>query len=74
MKLKVGVLYGGKSAEHDVSIKSAKNIVNAMDRNKYDIHLIKISKDGTWYWQKKIQSFLLKERLKTILKYYQIKI
>lgn len=52
MKLKVGVLYGGKSAEHDVSIKSAKNIVNAMDRNKYDIHLIKISKDGTWYWQK----------------------
>ena len=52
MKLKVGVLYGGKYAEHDVSIKSAKNIVNAMDRNKYDIHLIKISKDGTWYWQK----------------------
>lgn len=56
MKLKVGVLYGGKSAEHDVSIKSAKNIVNAMDRNKYDIQLIKISKDGNWYWQKNIET------------------
>ena len=52
MKLKVGVLYGGKSAEHDVSIASAKNIVQAMDKNKYDIQLIKISKKGIWYWQK----------------------
>ena len=52
MKLKVGVLYGGKSAEHDVSIASAKNIVRAMDKNKYDIQLIKISKQGGWYWQK----------------------
>ncbi|MFK7950249.1 MAG: D-alanine--D-alanine ligase family protein [Saprospiraceae bacterium] len=56
MKLKVGVLYGGKSAEHDVSIASAKNIVNAMDREKYDIQLIKISKDGVWYWQKGVQN------------------
>lgn len=55
-KLKVGVLYGGKSAEHDVSIKSATNIVNAMDRNKYDIQLIKISKDGIWYWQKNAET------------------
>lgn len=56
MKLKVGVLYGGKSAEHDVSIKSATNIVNAMDREKYDIQLIKISKDGIWYWQKNTET------------------
>lgn len=51
MKTKVGIIYGGKSAEHDVSIKSATNIVNAMDRSKYDIQLIKISKTGVWYWQ-----------------------
>lgn len=51
-KLKVGVLYGGKSTEHDVSIASAKNIVNAMDRNKYDIQLVKVDRNGVWYWQK----------------------
>ena len=56
MKLKVGVLYGGKSAEHEVSIASAKNIVNAMDREKYDIQLIKISKEGIWYWQKGVEN------------------
>lgn len=45
-KLKIGVLFGGKSAEHEVSIASAKNIINALDKNKYQITPIKISKDG----------------------------
>jgi D-alanine-D-alanine ligase and related ATP-grasp enzymes len=47
-KLKLAVIYGGQSTEHDISIKSATSIVNALDRSKYEISLIKIDKDGTW--------------------------
>ncbi|MFA6301002.1 MAG: D-alanine--D-alanine ligase family protein [Candidatus Paceibacterota bacterium] len=45
-KLKIGVLFGGKSAEHEVSINSARNIIKALDKNKYQIVSIKINKDG----------------------------
>lgn len=45
-KLKIGVLFGGKSAEHDVSLVSAKNIINALDKKKYKITPIKIDKKG----------------------------
>ncbi len=47
-KLKVGILFGGKSAEHEVSLQSAKNVADAIDRNKYDIALIGINKSGEW--------------------------
>ncbi len=47
-KLKIGVLFGGKSAEHDVSLVSAKNVINALDKTKYDIVPIGISKEGKW--------------------------
>ncbi len=45
-KLKIGVLFGGKSAEHEVSIKSARNVINALDKTKYQVTPIKINKDG----------------------------
>ena len=45
-KLKIGVLFGGKSAEHEVSIKSANNVIKALDKNKYKITSKKINKDG----------------------------
>lgn len=45
-KLKIGILFGGKSAEHDVSLVSAKNIIKALDKNKYQIFPIKISRNG----------------------------
>ncbi|MBP1968487.1 D-alanine-D-alanine ligase [Virgibacillus natechei] len=48
-KTKVGIIFGGKSAEHEVSLQSAKNIVEAIDRNKYDVVLIGIDKDGKWH-------------------------
>ena len=47
-KIRVGILYGGKSAEHEVSIKSAKNIIDALDKNKYEPVLIGIDKTGRW--------------------------
>jgi len=48
-KLKVGILFGGKSAEHEVSLQSAKNVFEAIDREKYEPVLIGIDKSGRWH-------------------------
>lgn len=48
-KIKVGIIFGGKSAEHEVSLQSAKNIVDAIDKNKYDVVLVGIDKQGKWH-------------------------
>lgn len=48
-KLRVAVICGGKSVEHEISLQSAKNVIEAMDREKYDIVLIGIDKDGRWH-------------------------
>lgn len=48
-KLRVAVLCGGRSAEHEISLLSSKSIVDAMDRDKYEIILIGIDKDGCWH-------------------------
>ncbi len=47
-KIRLGILFGGKSAEHEVSLISAKNVVEALDPQKYDIFLIGIDKTGEW--------------------------
>lgn len=48
-KLRVGIVFGGKSAEHEVSLQSAKNIVEAIDKNKFDVVLLGIDKQGQWH-------------------------
>ncbi|WP_026866770.1 MULTISPECIES: D-alanine--D-alanine ligase family protein [Jeotgalicoccus] len=47
-KINLGIIYGGKSTEHEVSMRSAKSVLDALDKNKYNISLIYISKDGQW--------------------------
>ena len=47
-KKKVGILCGGKSAEHEVSIESAKAIYSSMDRQRFDPFLIYINPRGRW--------------------------
>jgi len=47
-KIRVGIIFGGKSSEHRVSLQSAQNIVDAIDQQKFDISLIGIDQDGTW--------------------------
>ncbi len=47
-KIKVGILFGGQSAEHEISIMSAKNIAAAIDKDKYQVSLIGITKKGKW--------------------------
>jgi D-alanine-D-alanine ligase len=47
-KLRVGILFGGRSGEHEVSLLSAASVVNAIDKTKYAVVPIGITKDGRW--------------------------
>jgi D-alanine-D-alanine ligase len=47
-KLRVGILFGGRSGEHEVSLLSAASVVNAIDKTKYEVVPIGITKDGRW--------------------------
>jgi len=47
-KLRVGVIFGGRSGEHEVSIRSARAVIESIDRKKYDVLPIAISKEGKW--------------------------
>ncbi len=47
-KLQVAVLFGGKSVEHDISLVSARSIINALNTAKYEIIPLGISKEGEW--------------------------
>ncbi len=60
-KVKVGIVFGGKSAEHEVSLESAKNIINAINKEKYEVFLIGIGKEGQWYLNED-SHFLLNSR------------
>ena len=47
--IKVGIIYGGISTEHDVSVMSAKSVVNNLDKEKYEIREIYINEYGKWF-------------------------
>lgn len=47
-KIKVGVVYGGRSGEHEISIRSAKTVIEQIDKEKYDVFPIAITKEGNW--------------------------
>ncbi len=48
MKLRVAVIYGGRSGEHEVSIRSAQSVMEAMDPARYEVLRFFIGKDGKW--------------------------
>lgn len=48
-KLRVGVIFGGRSGEHDVSILSSKEVIAAIDASKYEVIPIGIDKEGRWF-------------------------
>lgn len=48
MKLRVAVIYGGRSGEHDVSLRSAQSVIEAMDPERYKVLHYKISREGKW--------------------------
>jgi len=47
-KIRVGLLFGGRSGEHEVSIASALSVLGALDKSRYDVTLIAIDKEGRW--------------------------
>ena len=47
-KLRIGVIFGGRSGEHEVSLRSAESIINALDKSKYDVVPIGITPEGRW--------------------------
>ncbi|MFM7088651.1 MAG: D-alanine--D-alanine ligase family protein [Candidatus Paceibacterota bacterium] len=65
-KLTIAVLMGGRSAEHEVSLQSARNIVNALDKNKYTVVPIGITRDGKWFVYKNMNYLLHAEDPKKI--------
>jgi D-alanine-D-alanine ligase len=60
-KLNVAIVFGGRSAEHEVSLQSAKNIYQSLDKNKYNPILIGIDKQGRWLLNDE-SSFLLNSK------------
>jgi len=60
-KLRVGVVFGGRSGEHEVSLLSAASILKAIDRKKYDVVPIGISKTGQWLVNGQAQRLLAGE-------------
>jgi D-alanine-D-alanine ligase len=57
-KINLGVIFGGRSAEHEVSLMSAKSIVAAVDKEKYNVHLIGITHTGQWLYAQNDQAAL----------------
>jgi D-alanine-D-alanine ligase len=47
-KLRIGLIFGGRSGEHEVSIRSARSVIEAIDRSKYEVVPIAITKEGNW--------------------------
>src|SRR6202451_1967249 len=47
-RLRVGILFGGRSGEHEVSLLSAASVLSAIDKDKYEVVPIGITKDGRW--------------------------
>jgi D-alanine-D-alanine ligase len=58
-KIRVAVLYGGRSGEHEVSLRSATNVIKNLDRSRFDVVPIGIDKQGSWFLGEDIAKNLL---------------
>src|SRR5258708_10518991 len=48
MKTRLGIIFGGRSGEHEISIRSAKTVIEQIDKDKYEVVPIFIAPDGYW--------------------------
>ena len=55
--IKLGIIYGGISTEHDISVMSAKSIIKNLDKEKYEIHEIYINEYGKYFENKRKREF-----------------
>ncbi len=56
-RIRVGLFYGGRSAEHEITVRSMRNVYDALDTNRYAPVLIAISKQGVWHSSNKSELF-----------------
>ena len=63
MKTKIGLIFGGMSTENEVSVQSANSIFQNLDKNKYEIYLIYITKKGDWYKYNTEEVITISEKL-----------
>ncbi len=69
MKIKVGVIFGGTTVEHEVSIISAVQAMNHLNKEKYEIFPIYIAKDRTWYTGKMLMDIDMYRDFETLKRY-----
>lgn len=69
MKIKVGVIFGGETVEHEVSIISAVQAMGQIDKEKYDVIPIYISKDRTWYTGKMLMEMDVYKDFESLKRY-----
>lgn len=60
-KLKVAVLFGGRSGEHDVSLMSARSVLSVLDPNKYEVTQVGITREGKWLTGENVHEKFVKE-------------
>ena len=68
MKTKLGLIFGGMSTENEVSVMSANSILKNLDKNKYEIFPIYISKSGEWYQYDNLQNIEINENMQNMKK------
>lgn len=66
-KMKLGILYGGRSGEHEVSLMSARSVLSVIDRSKFDIVEIGITRNGKWFVGDNLWDNLKNERYEGLL-------
>jgi D-alanine-D-alanine ligase len=62
----LGVIYGGRSGEHDVSLMSARSVLSVIDREKYDVIEIGITRQGQWFIGEDLWEAMKKENCKSL--------
>lgn len=66
-KLRVGVIFGGRSGEHEVSLMSARSILNALDPEKYEVTQIGITHDGAWLVGEDVLGALMEDHTQDLM-------
>lgn len=57
-KIRIGVIFGGRSGEHEVSCASARNVLAALDRDRFEVHPVLIAKNGSWHADAQAEHYL----------------
>ena len=66
-KLKLGVIYGGRSGEHEVSLMSARSVLSVIDRDKFDVIEIGITRKGQWLVGENLWTMIQNERYESLV-------